>query len=248
MLSIFDRGLNYGMAVFETILVVSSRCAAASYHLNRMKAGAKALGIVLPSDDIILQWWSRAAADCDTPSVLKCLVTQGPGARGYASPGHSQSQIIITTAAYSPGNQALRMITATQRLTASPFATIKHNHKLAQVLAKDEALAAGADDAILLDGDGYVIEASSSNLLAWSGGEWLTPDLRDAGLPGTALARIAAQIPVSKQALKGPELAAMQEIYCCNAVIGVVPIEQWQGRRYTANQRDLLLSALAATQ
>jgi len=78
-----------------------------------------------------------------------------------------------------------KLITASVRVTTGdPLAQFKTCNKLPHVLARAEADARGADDALLLNTDRYVVEASSANLFWVEGDTLCTPPLEAGALPG----------------------------------------------------------------
>jgi len=82
-----------------------------------------------------------------------------------------------------------RLVTSSFRLpTGETLAHFKTCNKLPQILARAEADAAGADEALLLNSDGCVIEASSSNLFWLDHGVVCTPPLVSGVLPGVTRA------------------------------------------------------------
>ena len=91
----------------------------------------------------------------------------------------------------APNKPALpwKLHIASQRLPASDkLAQFKTANKLAQVLARAEADAAGADEALLLNTDGHVVEGASSNLFWIEGKTVCTPPLTDGLLAGVTRA------------------------------------------------------------
>src|SRR5439155_15849949 len=85
--------------------------------------------------------------------------------------------------------QPWRLITSSFRLPANePLAQFKTCNKLPQILARAEADVAGAQEALLLNTEGHVVEASSSNLFWIEGNTVCTPPLAAGILPGVTRA------------------------------------------------------------
>ncbi|HWC59692.1 MAG TPA: aminotransferase class IV, partial [Verrucomicrobiae bacterium] len=84
-----------------------------------------------------------------------------------------------------------KLITSSHRLPANePLAQFKTCNKLAQILARAEADAAGADEALLLNTDGFVVEGASSNLFWIERDTICTPPLTSGVLPGVTRALV----------------------------------------------------------
>jgi branched-subunit amino acid aminotransferase/4-amino-4-deoxychorismate lyase len=78
-----------------------------------------------------------------------------------------------------------KLVTSTVHLPANePLASFKTCAKIPQIIARSEADAAGADDALLLNTEGFVVEGSSSNLFWIQDGTVCTPPLPSGILPG----------------------------------------------------------------
>ena len=96
-------------------------------------------------------------------------------------------------------------------------------------LAVDDALAAGFDEAILLNEDGHVAEASSANLFMVRHGKLITPPVTDGILEGitrTLVMDLAAErgIAVVERSIDRSELYAAQEIFFCGTGAQIAPV------------------------
>ncbi|MEU7026565.1 aminotransferase class IV [Streptomyces sp. NPDC046275] len=96
-----------------------------------------------------------------------------------------------------------------------------------------EAVAAGADEALLTTPDGLLLEGATTSVLWWEDGALCTVDPALPTLPGVtrdwALARAAALgVPVRRRRIRPAELAG-REVWCVNALHGVRPVTAWTG-------------------
>jgi branched-chain amino acid aminotransferase len=117
----------------------------------------------------------------------------------------------------------------------------KTTSRLAYHLARDEARAAGADEALLVTAGGEVLEGTSSNLFAVIGGEVLTPRLSAGILPGITRAlvlRTCAElgIPARECALERDQVIRADEIFLTSSVQEVVPLSRVDGREIPERQ------------
>ena len=167
-ISILDRGFLYGDGLFETLRIIGGRPHAWEAHLERLERGAAFLKLRPPLTALEMR---RAVEQLvlrnSLPdSVLRLTLTRGPGPRGY-SPKNADSPTLLMTMHPVPATKprGLRLVTSSFRLAAAdPLAQFKTCNKLVHVLARAEAEARGADDALLLNTRGRLAEATSSNL------------------------------------------------------------------------------------
>ena len=109
------------------------------------------------------------------------------------------------------------------------------------ILALQEALACGVDEALLLDNQGYVAEGSGENFFMVLDGVIYTPDL-SAALPGITRATVielAAElkIPVRERRITRDEVYVCDEAFFTGTAAEVTPIRELDGRRIGAGER-----------
>ncbi len=177
--SVFDRSFLYGDGLFETIRVYRGVPFRWEQHFQRLTAGASFLGITLrwTADQLEVAARDLIARNQLPESLLRITLSRGVGVRGYSTRGADHPRLILTlhpAAAVNPEQvRPWKLVTASIRIpTGDRLATFKSNNKLAQILARSEAEARGADEAVLLNTDGRFAEAASSNLF-WIEGEVL---------------------------------------------------------------------------
>jgi branched-subunit amino acid aminotransferase/4-amino-4-deoxychorismate lyase len=118
----------------------------------------------------------------------------------------------------------------------SPIAGAKTISRLELQVARAQAQAAGAFEAILCTTEGDLAEGTSSNLFLWADDGLHTPGL-DRGILGGVTresviqACISAEIPVFERKIELQELDTAVEVYITNAVIGLVPVAKIVARR-----------------
>ncbi len=166
-------------------------------------------------------------------AVLRLTLSRGVGRRGYSPKGADQPTAVMTLhPAPDATPQALRwkLITATGRLPArTPLAQFKTGNKLPQILARAEADAAGADDALLLNTDGYAVESSSGNLFWVDTGVVCTPPLISGVLPGVTRQVVlescrALGLPTQEAAPRPKELLRAEGVFLTLSSVGVVAV------------------------
>jgi 4-amino-4-deoxychorismate lyase len=229
-----DRGLAYGDGLFETLRVEKSRAVLAEAHFSRLQYSAAALGIPL---DIaaLCRDFSRFLTHCAASGVAKIIVTRGVSGRGYLPDPAARPTVIFSMHDLPeyPAAHAAEGITAavcTQRLGKQPLlAGHKHLNRLEQVLLRRELAALQADEALVCDIEGVVIEGVSSNVFFVRDGVLHTPLLATAGVHGVLRAALMdfadGQGIAVHEALYGrADFMAADEVFFCNSVNGVWPV------------------------
>lgn len=238
-----DRGLAYGDGLFETLRIAQGRAVLGDEHFARLATGAAALGLAIELP-VLRDRFLAFLAECPPECVAKIIVTRGAGGRGYLpDPG------AVPTVIYSsfplpdvPAAHAECGIAAAQcelRLAEQPaLAGHKHLNRLEQVLLRRELDVLGADEALVLDAEGWVVEGVASNVFLVRGGQLCTPRVEVAGVRGVMRAAIlhaaAAEGHKVEQGLFTPDdFLSADEVFFCNSVNGVWPVRTLAGREWT---------------
>jgi len=243
-----DRGLAYGDGLFSTIKVESGVMQDWCLHLQRFKTGAERLFFptidwnLLEKEAVELaqQWQHQAHA------VLKIIVTRGSGGRGYSSDGCDQPVRILSLSAFPEHylkwqKEGVKLAQCQTLLSRNKqLAGLKSLARLEQVLIKQELKQLQANEGIVCDEFGHVIEGCSANLFLYLDEQWITPKLNFSGVAGVMRARIM-QHPNIQVIEKEVTLADVNQATCLcltNALMGIVPVKQYQGIQYSPQQRQ----------
>jgi len=234
-LSLNDRGLSYGHGLFETMRLSADQLPLWSYHRQRLGVGADRLGIAL--DDSSLDTYLQQALEAfPADGMVKLLLTAGVGPRGYRYQGQSASYVLQ----YFPlppvaESAAVRLQLCEYALPHNErLAGIKHLNRLDQVLAAAELN--DGFDGLLMDVEGNVVEALSSNVFLFDGQSWLTPELNLCGVAGVMRRLLCEEVIPSlgqQVAIKPVDLTSLinaREVFVCNSVRGIQPVRELQGR------------------
>jgi branched-subunit amino acid aminotransferase/4-amino-4-deoxychorismate lyase len=126
--------------------------------------------------------------------------------------------------------RGIRLRTAAiRRNEASPLSRLKTTGFAENLMARDEARRAGADEALLLNGRGLVAEGSTSNVFAVRRGQLVTPRIEDGALPGVtrgAVLDLAASLGLKPETcrVRPKDLLDSAEVFVTNAIAGVLPV------------------------
>jgi branched-chain amino acid aminotransferase len=242
-----DRGFTLGDGLFETIAVKKAAPKRLAAHLARLRDGAGMLGIPVPYTDakIAELTASLIGANALTDGALRITLTRGPGARGIAPPETPTPTFLITTGGLPPDDpMSLMVAQSTRRNEQSPLARVKNLGYLDNILARREAVAAGADDAVLLNTQGRVAETTIANIFCLIGGGLVTPPVSEGALPGVMRAEVIRLARAEERPIAADELARASEIFVSNA-LGIRPVLRMNGQEVGDGAPGLITQLLA---
>ncbi len=255
-ISVYDRGFLLGDGLFETMRATRGRVLHLDQHLARLGRGAAVLGFeLLPQAELAAAVRATLAANdlSRGEAVVRLTVSRGAGPRGLAPPLHpSLTVVIIAMPLAAPLPVQQTAITLPFRLdAASPLAGLKTLNYLPQILGRQAALAAGADEGIFLNHADVLVEGCASNLFWVQGHHLYTPDLTCGPLPGITRA-IALQLASTlglaahEGAFPRSQLAEADEAFLTNSVLGFMPLTRLDGRAIGQGQAGPVTTQLQA--
>lgn len=245
-LSVSDRGFSYGDSLFETFRIHRGRPQLWRYHLERLQAGQRVLGIDCDTARIETQVglaleWLRANEIVDAAARL--TLSRGPAARGYRSAA-DQPTLSLSLDSVSPWRSvpdAARVKLCETPLARQPaLAGIKHGNRLEQVLASRELQQ--ADEGLQSNDRGELVCGVSSNLFLVRGGQLLTPAIVDCGIAGTVRRAIIedlaprAGLDVVETSLQPDGIIAAEEMFLTNALLGIRQVACCGEHVFTSSQ------------
>lgn len=241
MIPLDDRGLLLGDGLFETLLAKDGVLVEAQAHLARMAAGCAALGLPAPDAGEAMDRMVRALSEAGLTrgrAAVRLTLTAGSGGRGLDRPARPEPRLFATaTASVAPTTPARLIVSTVARNAGSPAARLKTLSYLDNVLARREALGAGADEAVMLNGAGEVACAAAANLFWVSGGQVFTPALTCGVLAGIVRRQVMAQVPVTEVAAGVEVLRAAQAVFLTNSLVGVREAASLDGRLLAGSDR-----------
>lgn len=242
-MSVFDRGFRTGEGVFETLRAYSTHPFRLDAHLDRAAAGADTLGFTLPDREDLshaIHETARANATDGQDLALRLTVTPGgidPEAAFPPTVEQEPAPTVVVTA------NALRFDAAMYRDGVSAVVVawsrevpqVKAVSYLAASLARREARAQAADEALLTDPRGMVLEGSYSNVFAVIRGVLVTPPVEAGILPGVTRAvtlAVAADegLALEERPLSVTELVEADEAFLTASTRELVPLVRVAGR------------------
>jgi 4-amino-4-deoxychorismate lyase len=239
-ISVYDRGLQYGDGLFETMRMVDGDIKLWPCHLARLQQGCQQLGIPLDVERIEKQL--ALVRQYATIGVIKLIVTRGETQRGYrVSPGPQPNIICMCSelptypAEYYTQGVDVRLC-QTQVNCNEQLAGIKHLNRLDNVLARME-WQDEFQEGLMCDDQGHIIEGTMSNIVFLDQESLVTPDLRRSGVAGIMRQRLLdmAEQRGIDTAIRPVELAEVKSFDAAlltNSLIGAWPVKQLDGYAY----------------
>jgi branched-chain amino acid aminotransferase len=246
---VLTHTLHYGLGVFEGIRCYERHDGGSAIfrlreHVDRLFGSAHVLDLALPFDrDTIAQ----ACIDTVRANGLKAcyirpIAFMGDGEMGLAARPRTRVAVAVWPWGAYLGDEGLERGV---RLKTSSFARFHPNtlltkakvvgHYVNSILAAREARGLGYDEALMLDVDGYVAEASGENLFIVSDGVVRTTALPTvlAGITRQAVLTLLADlgIPTREERFTRDEVYLADEAFFTGTAVEVTPIRELDDRR-----------------
>ncbi len=242
--SVFDRGFLYGDSVFETLRTYGGRPFALPEHMARLERSAEAVCIALPAPcaELSAEVESAIVATGNPESYVRVIVTRGSGPLGLDTGFEAHPLRVVIVGPLSPPpaeayERGIGVVTyRTQRVAeATEAAGTKVGNYLVAVLAMRNARAAGASEALIVDGAGNVVEGATSNVFVVRAGRLWTPPVEAGILPGITrsfLLQVAAELGLEVELRPVPvgDLASADEVFVSSSIRELLPVVRVDGR------------------
>ena len=243
VLPVTDRGVRYGMSVFETIAVRAGEPLFIQEHLQRLAEACRAAEFIFPEK--LSEIAIRALLTETTDSVLRIYVSAGDG--HPSAPVTASRTFLMLEETTFPSELELahgwRVI-----LSRVPFPAIlggwKTGNYWSSVQALQEAKREGGQEAIVLNAQGAVISASMGNVFFVKQGRLITPPLIMGARDGVLRSWVMQQSVVEEELLSVDDLGEMEECFITNSRIGVMPVSTLAESLLPSREHGLKLSLL----
>jgi branched-chain amino acid aminotransferase len=242
-LSPFDSVVQGGDAVWEGLRLYRGAIYGLREHLARLRRSASALHFAhIPGDDeIIAAITATLHANRMYDGVhVRLTLTRGVKLTSGMDPRLNRSgPTLIVLAEHKPpvyDTSGLRLATASVRRPGPDVLDpkIHHANLLNSILAKMEATAAGADDALMLDQRGFVAETNATHLFAVIGGGLVTPTTAACpeGITRRTVLELAAAagIPAVVRDVSLTEMYTADEVFCTGTMGEIAGVTVIDGR------------------
>lgn len=242
--SVFDSSVQGGDAVWEGLRVYGGRIADLDAHLDRLfdSAHAMAFSEVPTRDEVKGAVFETLQANGMRDGVhIRLTLTRGMKTSSGMSPRFNQyGPCLIVLAEWKApvyDQSGIRLITSSIRRNNPQCidSKIHHNNLINNILAKIEANHAGADDALMLDLNGFLSETNATNVFLVKRGALLTPHA-DSCLPGITrgvVIHIARREGISlvERNISLTEAYTADEMFTTGTMGELSPVLEVDGRR-----------------
>ena len=256
-ISVFDSSVQGGDAVWEGLRVYRGRVFALQAHLDRLLDSAKALAFErVPARAEIQRalFETLAKNGMRDGAHVRLTLTRGSKVTSGMDPRWNRSGpcLIVLAEWKAPvyGSGGLKLASSSVRRSGPQVldSKIHHNNLLHNILAKIEANAAGADDALMLDAEGYVAETNATNLFLVKRGRLSTP-LPEHCLPGITRAIVlelarANGIACAERRCSLMEFHTADEVFSSGTMGELAWVREIDGRVIAAGERGPLTARL----
>lgn len=243
-ISVFDSAVQGGDAVWEGVRIYDGRIFCFEKHLNRLMESAKSMDFSnVPSVEEVKNavFSTLKANGMKDDTHIRLTLTRGEKITSGMNPRLNQfGCTLIVLAEWKSSifyGKELRLVTSNIRRN-SPLcldSKIHHANLINNILAKIEANYAGADDALMLDLDGFVSETNATNIFMIKNGLVITP-FPKACLPGITRSLIIEicknnNIPIVEQDISVTELYNADEVFTTGTMGELARVNEIDNRK-----------------
>lgn len=245
---VLTHSLHYGMAVFEGVRAYQTSQGVAIFrlkeHTQRLINSAKIFQMTVPFDlESLMEAQKQVVRENDLKSCyLRPLIWIGSEKLGISARGNSIHVAISAWARnaymFEEGiTKGIRVKTSSfsrHHVNASMVRAKASGYYINSILANQEALNDGYDEALLLDTDGYVSEGAGENVFIVKNGKIYTPDLASCldGITRDSIMTIARDmnIEVIEKRITRDEIYCCDEAFFTGTAAEVTPIRELDNR------------------
>jgi len=264
-LSPFDHGFLYGYGLFETMRAYNGHIFRLDSHLARLRCSAESIGLthsILSTEEGKQSLKSACMETLEANKLkdarIRLTVSAGegdmtPDPSTCSSPTvliAAQNLVPLPSEKYKTGFRAA--LSFLRRNSQSPLSRLKSTCYMENILARMVARAAGCDEAIFLNEQGYLAEGSTTNVFLVSNGELITPSFESGVLPGITREAVleiarASNIKTQERQVELKELIEAEEAFVTNSVLELMPLTWFEGKTIGAGKAGQLTKELLAS-
>ena len=246
VISVYDSGFQHGDGVYEGIRAYGRKVYRLDEHIKRLYESCYTLGIDIGKTkdemkEIVKELIRRNLDAGFTDLHMRLQVTRGFKAQTGMHPtlNVTNASIVICVDQKPPifNKEGITLVTTWLKRYSPSYMDPKIHccNQLNQIMAACEAIRQGADEAIMLDQNGYVAETNSTNLQMIKDGALILPTL-DSQLPGITrktMIQIAKEMGMEVQVrnVSVSEYYNADEVFICGTVGEVVPVKRIDGKK-----------------
>ena len=252
-----DRGLQFADALYEVAAVMNGALLDWDAHLARLRRNCAAIFIDFPMTDAALTAQAKrlVAVNGHADALLYIQLSRGSAKRDHGFPAQARPTLVMTVRRFDFVQRVAQQKTGVGVITVNDMrwqrVDMKTTGLLANVLAKQDARAAGAFEAWMISADGIVREGGSTNAYIVKNGTIVTHPLSQHILPGIAratLLRLArdAQMTVEERPFTLDDALAADEAFLTSTTAPLLPVVRIDGHAVADGTPGPVATRLAA--
>ncbi|MBW6509398.1 MAG: aminotransferase class IV [Desulfuromonadales bacterium] len=236
-----DGAFLYGDSLFETIKARRQQILFRDQHLERIERSAQLLEFPCPRAQIESACDELSERLTAPVSRIRLTLSRGPY-QGLLYPAAGQSWFLLTATPYDESNERRHeqgiscCLAPNQRV--NPFSHLpqcKHGNYADCLYARNHAHRQQADEALFIDHRGNLLEGATSNIFAVIDNQLVTPPLGNLVLNGIMRQQVIESakelgMPCIERPLSLPEAMSASEVFTCNSLIDLVPVNEIAGK------------------
>lgn len=239
--SVADNGFLYGDGVYETLRTYGGKIWQVEVHLKRLRSSAEMLKIAVPWPDAKIVSWLKKLCRMNGFKETRIRISVTRGVNGMDFGGSKKPTILIQAV-------ELKEVSSSDKKNGVDAVTVRFQRLLPEaktisllpmILARQSADKAKAYEALFVDGKGFVLEGTVTNVFMVKNGKVFTPG-KDV-LPGTTAEALmkalkSCGVAVVKRGIKLSELKKADEVFLTNAPRGIIPVRKVDGGKIGAGK------------
>ncbi len=256
-ISALDYGFLYGFGLFETMRAYGGRVFRLDRHLSRLARSAEMLGVPIEALELKGAVMDTLQANKLGDARIRITISIGEGEMVPDPSTCQKPTVLILAADYQPYPEQVyqkgfrAVVSSIRRNSQSPLSRLKSANYLESMLARQEARAAGVDEALCLNDKGLLAEASMSNIFLVADGTLKTPGQESGILPGItreAVLELALQLGINaiEHDILLDELFQAREAFFTNSLIEVMPLTELDGKPIGSGKSGAITKRLMA--
>ena len=240
-ISALDYGFLYGYGLFETMRAYEGQVFRLDNHLTRLARSAEVLGLPIGTLDLKKAVMDTIQANQLGDARIRIAISIGEGGMVPDPSTCNRPTVLILAGHYQPYPEEVyqkgfrAIVSSIHRNSGSPLSRLKSANYLESLLARQEARAAGVNEALCLNEKGVLAEASMSNIFLVTNGILRTPGQESGILPGITRETILELAPplginTLECDIRLDELSHAEEAFLTNSLIEVMPLTEIEGK------------------
>jgi len=256
-ISLLDYGFLYGYGLYETVRAYGKKSFRLDNHLARLKFAGERLGIVVHTALIRDAVKDVIKANGFPQTRLRICVSPGEGRMAPSLASCERPTIAVLAPVYTPPTPEkytggyTAVTSAIRRNSRSPVVYLKSANTIENMLARQEARRAGADETLFLNEKGNITEAAGSNVFSVRDNALFTPKYETGILPGVTrgvVFELARQLGIKYREanIKPDGLIKADEAFLTNSLIEIVPLTAVDGVKIADGKPGTITKQLMA--